>query len=162
MKYCPISTTLFNLASMQNLLTLSVCERLLIRSSHCCNRKFWKAGSSFSKRTSVLISLSTIDCPITLSGCPNLSWRDSYSSHMVRECSVETELICRNNCAKNSLNRCLVGTIVNRQFSMSFASELTSGQWSRCTENWTSAFGEFHQHLFRDVIPNFLVDHPLP
>ena len=30
---------------------------------------------------------------------------------------------------KNSLNRCLVSTLVNRQFSISFASELTSGKW---------------------------------
>ena len=50
--------------------------------SYCCNTKFWFAGSSFSKGTYVLISLSLIDCPITLPRCPDLSWRDSYSSHM--------------------------------------------------------------------------------
>ena len=27
-----------------------------------------------------------------------------------------------------------------RQFSVSFAFELTPGKWSCCTENWTSAF----------------------
>ena len=70
MKYCPISTTLINPASMHIFLTLSVCERLLIRSSYRCNRRFLYAGSSFSKGTSVLISLRTIDCPITISGCP--------------------------------------------------------------------------------------------
>ena len=43
-----------------------------------------------------------------------------------------------------------------RQFAMSFAFELTPRQWSRCTENRTSAFCEFQQHLFRDVIPNSL------
>ena len=56
----------------------------------------------------------------------------------------------------HSLNCFLVCSKVNRQLSVSFAFELTPGQWSRCTENWTTAFGEFHQHLFRDVIPNSL------
>ena len=39
--------------------------------------------------------------------------------------------------------------IVYRQFSMSFAFELTSGQWSRSTEYWTSALSGFQQHPFR-------------
>ena len=45
-----------------------------------------------------------------------------------RDCSVKTELICRNNYAKNSLNCFLSGTKMNRQFSMSPASELNGGQ----------------------------------
>ena len=57
---------------------------------------------------------------------------------------------------RKSLNRCLVGTKVNRQFSVSFALELTPGQWSRSTENWTCALGEFNQHLFRDMVPDSL------
>ena len=56
---------------------------------------------------------------------------------------MKTELIGRNNYAKNSFNCYLSGSKVNRQFSMSFASELTSEQWGRSTENWTCAFGEF-------------------
>ena len=40
-----------------------------------------------------------------------------------------------------------------RQFAMPFAFELTPGQWSRCTENRTSAFCEFQQHLFRHFVP---------
>ena len=55
------------------------------------------------------------------------------------DCSVKTELVCRDNYAKNSLNRFQIGCIVYRQFSMSFAFELTSGQWARSAENWTSA-----------------------
>ena len=43
-----------------------------------------------------------------------------------------------------------------RQFTISFASELTSGQWSRSTENRTSAFGEFHKHLLPDIVPDSL------
>ena len=42
-----------------------------------------------------------------------------------------------------------------RQFSVSFAFENTSGQWSRCTESRMSAFCEFQQHFFRDIIPQF-------
>ena len=113
MKYCPISTTLTNPASMQNLLTLSVCESLSIRSSYRCNRKFWYAGSWFSKGTSVLISLITIDCPTNITGCPR-------SILMV--------------------------------FSMSFALELTPGQWSRGTEGRMSASCKFQQHLLCNVV----------
>ena len=36
---------------------------------------------------------------------------------------------------------------------MSFAFELTSGQWSRSTENWTSALSEFQQHLSAILSP---------
>ena len=129
-KYCPFSTTLRNPASIQNLLNLSCCDSFSIRSSYCCNGKFWYAGSSFSKGTSVLIALSTIDCPITTSNRPDLSGTVSYSSHIFCHCSVKTELICRNTYAKNSLNRFLNGCKVNRQFTMSFAFELTSGQVS--------------------------------
>ena len=72
------------------------------------------------------------------------------------DCSVKTELVCSNNYAKNSLNRFLVGCIVYRQFAMSFAFELTSGQWSRGTENWTSALSEFQHHPFGNFVPNSL------
>ena len=72
------------------------------------------------------------------------------------DCSVKTELICRNGYAKNSLNCFLSGSKVNRQFSMFFASELTSGQWCRSTENWTSAFSEFQQHPFCNFVPDSL------
>ena len=81
--------------------------------------------------------------------------KDSHSSHMFATApwrlSWFAEMILRK-CIK----RCLIGTIVNRQFSMSFAFEVTSGQWCCSTKNWTCAFGEFQQHLFRDVLPNSL------
>ena len=57
--------------------------------------------------------------------------------------SVKTELIYINNCAKNRNNRISMGTEVYRQFSMAFAFEPTSGQWTSSTENWMSAFCEF-------------------
>ena len=155
MKYCPISTTFRNPASIQNLLNLSCCDNFSIRSPYFCNRRSLWARSSQSKGTCLLITLSTseaLDCPPT-TGCPVRSWRVSYSSHIalplhqyitlpwyivkgfifftyVCDCSVKTELIYRNNCAKNSFNRVLVGTIVDRQFSTAFALELTSGQWT--------------------------------
>ena len=69
------------------------------------------------------------------------------------DCSVDTELINRNNCAKNSCNRFLVGTIVDRQFSTTFALEHSSGQWTRGTENWVSAFSKFYHHQLRDSVP---------
>ena len=72
------------------------------------------------------------------------------------DCSVKIELICRNNFSKNSLNCFLVCSKVNRQFSVPFAFEITLGQWSRYTENWTSIIGEFHQYRFLDNVPNSL------
>ena len=41
-------------------------------------------------------------------------------------------------------------------FPCPFALENTSGQWSRCTESRTSAFCEFQQHFFRDIVPDSL------
>ena len=79
-------------------------------------------------------------------------------STYVCDCSVKTELIGKKQlCEKWSQS--FPGRVQseNRQFSMSFAFELTSGQWSCCTENWTSAFCEFQQHLFRDVIPKLFL-----
>ena len=75
MKYCPISTTLRNPASVQNLLNLSCCDSFSIRSPYCCNRRSLFARSSQSKGISVLITLSTseeLDCPLA-TGCPFLS-----------------------------------------------------------------------------------------
>ena len=72
------------------------------------------------------------------------------------DCSVKTELVCRNNYAKNSLNRFLVSCIMYLQFTTSFAFKMTSGQWSRGTENWTSAFCEFQQHPFCNFVPDSL------
>ena len=63
------------------------------------------------------------------------------------DCSVKTELIYKSNCAKNSWNRVLVVTLVDRQFSTAFACELTSGQWTRGTEDWVSAFAECQHHF---------------
>ena len=79
-----------------------------------------------------------------------------------RHCSVDTELIDRNDSAKNCLNCEFICSEVYRQLSMSFALENTPGQWSRCTERRMSAFCEFQQHLVRDMIPKFLVGCSLP
>ena len=61
----------------------------------------------------------------------------------VRHCSVDTELIGRNNYAKNCFNCWIICSEVK-----------TPGQWSRCTENRMSAFCEFLQHFVRDMIPS--------
>ena len=45
---------------------------------------------------------------------------------------------------------------MNRQFSMSLAFELNSGQWSRSTENWSSALSEFQQHPFCNFVQDSL------
>ena len=158
MKYCPISTSMYEiLHPLQNLLTLFSRESISIRSSYRCNRRFWCDGMSLSKGTSALISLRTIDCPINTSGC----LIDLEGIQILHTClqpaPVKTELIGKNNYAKNSLNCWMIRSKMYRQFSVSFAFELTPGKrWCCCTENWTSAFCEFQQHLFLDVIPNSL------
>ena len=43
-----------------------------------------------------------------------------------------------------------------RQLSSSFAFQLTPGQWGRCTEDRMSAFCEFQQHVFRNMVPSSL------
>ena len=74
----------------------------------------------------------------------------------LRDCSVKTELVCRKIMRKLVSIVSKIGCIVNRQFTLSFALELTSGQWSRSTENRTYALSKFQQHLVRDMIPNSL------
>ena len=48
MKYCPISTTFRNPASIQKLLNWSCCDNFSIRSPFCCNRRSLRARSSQS------------------------------------------------------------------------------------------------------------------
>ena len=66
---------------------------------------------------------------------------------------VKTELIYRSNCAKNNCNRFLIGTVVDRQFSTAFAFGHSSGQLTRDSKDWMSAFCECHHHLFRHFVP---------
>ena len=151
MKYCPISTTVSNPASIQNLLKLSCCDRFSIRSPYCCNRRSSWARSSQSKGTTVLITLGTneeLDCPPHNGSLRSVVKRFIFFTHFC-DCSVNTELIYRNN----SFNRFQIGCIVYRQFSMSFAFESTSGQWARSPENWVSAFCEFQHYPFRHMVP---------
>ena len=63
----------------------------------------------------------------------------AYSCH----CSVDTELIDRKNNAINCITCILISTEVYRHFPFSFAFQLSSGQWSRWTENRMSTFCEF-------------------
>ena len=117
MKYCPTSTVVRNPASIQNLLTLSCCDNFPIRSSYLCNRNSLCAGSSFKSMF-----------------CPGHTWHErwvglsfhnkspcsivarvTFFTHFC-DCSVKTELIYRNNCAKNSFNRSWVGATVYSQF----------------------------------------------
>ena len=107
MKYCPISTTCKNPASMQNLLTLFSCEYILIRSSNRCNRRFSCDGNVILQRNFCLdftknnwLSNQYIRLPWSiLKGF-------KFFTH-VCNCSAKTELIGQSNYAKNSLN-CLM------------------------------------------------------
>ena len=114
MKYCPISTTFRNPASIQNLLNLSCCDNFSIRSPCCCNRRSLRAKSSQSKGTTVLITLGTneeLDCPPTTGFLRSIVKSFVFFTHFC-DCSVKTELIYRNNYTTSSLNQDQEMTIV--------------------------------------------------
>ena len=149
MKYCPFSTTFRNAAFTQNWLNRSFFESLSIRYSYYSNRKFWFAGSPLSKGTSVLIALSTIDCPITTSGRPAVEKSYIFYTHL-RDCSAKTELINKDNCAKKQ----------SQMFSHSQSESTVFRVLCFWAHPWTmeslhgkldTTFCEFHQHLFRNL-----------
>ena len=78
--------------------------------------------------------------------------RVTFFTHFCH-CSVKTELIYRNNCAKNSFNRSRIGAFVYRQFSTTFALEHSSGQWTRGSEDWVCAFCKCQHHLLCNSVP---------
>ena len=153
-KYCPFSTTLRNPASMQNLLNLSCCHSFSIRSSYCSNRNFLNAGSSLSKRTSVLIALSTIVPSQQVA--PFFRERIHTLHISLRLLRKDWAGLQKQLCEKKSQYRFLVGCIEYRQFTMSFAFEFTSGQWNRSTGKGTSTLSEFQLHPYCNFVPNSL------
>ena len=58
MKYCPISTTLRNPASIQNSLNLSCCDSFSIRSPYYCNRKNHSGQTVRSQFVDVVLYLT--------------------------------------------------------------------------------------------------------
>ena len=94
MKYCPTSTVVRNLASVQILITRFCCESLSTRSWYFCNRSSC-AGSSVES-VGVFInklagSNNGSDCSASTS-LPVLAWQILYSSHK----SETAEMINRN------------------------------------------------------------------
>ena len=75
------------------------------------------------------------------------------------DCSVKTELIYRGNCAKNSCNRVLIGTIVDRQFSTAFALELTLWTMDSWLERLGVRFLRVSPSSFLPFCPILLVDY---
>ena len=105
----------------------------------------------------VCLSLShlarTMDRLSLHNGSPcSIVTRFTFFTHFC-DCSVQTELIYRNNCAKNSFNRSRAGTIVHRQFPTTFAFEHSSGQWTRGSEDWVFAFCKCQHHLLYNSVP---------
>ena len=155
MKYCPTSTVVRNPASEQNLLDVSCCDNFSIRSLYLCNSSSSCCAGSPVKGMCVFITLGTnngLDCPLTTGLPRSMVIGFIFFTHFC-DCSVKTELIYRNNCAKNICNRFLAGTMVDRQFSTAFAFEHSSGHWTRGSEDWVSAFCECHHHPFRHIVP---------
>ena len=68
MKHCPILNNIQKSCIHTTFLNLSCCDDFSIRSPYCCNRRSFRARSSQSEGTSVLITLGTkeeLDCPPT-------------------------------------------------------------------------------------------------
>ena len=106
MKHCPTSTVVKNPVSAQNLLTLSCCDNFSIRSPYLSKRSSSYAGS-LVKGMCVFISLGTnngLDCPFTTGRHRSDMASFTFFTHFW-DCSVNTELMNRNNCGKNSFNR---------------------------------------------------------
>ena len=116
MKYCPFSTTLRNPASIQNLLKLSCCDSFSIRYPSCCNRKIFIRWVITIQRNFCL-DHTEHEWGTWVShhnGSPRSLVKEFILTYQ-RDCSVNTELGCRDNYAKNSLNRFQIGCIVYRQ-----------------------------------------------
>ena len=87
--------------------------------------------------------------------CTFWTTRDSaghFAAH-IRHCSIDTELIDWSNSAKNQFRGSLVATDVYRQFSFSFAFQVSSFQSTGSTEYGVSAFTEVEHHVLSDPIP---------
>ena len=113
-------------------------------------------GSSSWTRVYALTSPRTIDCPTNITSCPVLSrWSSNFLAYSCH-CSVDTELIDRKNNAINCINCILISSEMYGHLSSSFTFQLTPGQWSRCTEDGMSAFCEFQQHVFRNMVSGSL------
>ena len=124
---------------------------------YCC-QIIWSFKGIFvrGQETSALASPRTIDCPTRYHRLPRSILMVfkilAYGCH----CSVDTELIDRKNNAINCINCILICGEMKRQLSSSFTFQLTPGQWCRCTEDKMSAFCEFQQHFFRNMVPGSL------
>ena len=136
MNYCPTSTVVRNPASVHNLITRFCWDSLSTRSWYICNR------SSCARQKCVCLHLTWHKQRVRLS-CQNMSPCSNMAGFtfftQIWDCSVNTELINSNNCAKNSFNRSLVSAKMYWQFS-------------RGTENWVSAFCTFYHHLFSNSV----------
>ena len=126
---------------------------------YCCQIIWSFLGSSSWTGVSALTSSRTIDCPTNITPRSILMVFKflAYSCH----CSVDTELIDRKNNAINCINCILICSEVYRQLSLSFAFQLTPGQWSRCTEDGMSAFCRIPATCLPQYGPRLLVGYSL-
>ena len=157
MKYCPTSTVFRNPASVQILISRSCCESLSTRSWYFCNRS--PCTGSLVEGMCVFITLGTnngSDCPA--STCLSvLTWQDLYSSHKSETApkilSWFTEMIVRKTVSivSPSAQECV------DNFPTSCASEHTSREWTRGSENWVSAFYELWSSSIQRLCPIFLL-----
>ena len=153
MKDCPFSTTLRNPASTQNLLVVTAFQFVLhivaiedLESLGHQDPTELLSWSDWARMKNLIVPSQRVS--------PFSQERIFLFTYVCDWSITDWTALQKRSC--ESLNCFLNGSKVNRQFSTSFASELTSGQWSRSTENRTSAIGEFHQHLLRDIVQDSL------
>ena len=129
LKYCPFSTTLRNPASLQNFTQFVLLWQLFISFSILLQQKIF-VSQVITIQKHFCLDHAQHEWGTRLcshNGSPRSFVKGFILFTHLCDCSVNTELVCRNNYAKNGLNRFLVGCKVYRQFTMSFAFELTSG-----------------------------------
>ena len=130
-QYCPTSTVVKHPASVQKFIARIRCGSLSTRSLYFCWREKW------------IILLCHDKSPYYCS-------TPSVLFTQVWDCSVDTELVNRNGFAKVWL---VSPSALKWKYFPSFPSEHASGERTRCSENWVSAFSEIDHHQFSDSIP---------
>ena len=105
------------------------CDNFSIRSLYLCSRPSSCCAGSSVKGMCVFITLGT-NYGVRLSfhnrsPCSIMAGVTFFTQ--TSDCQVNTELINRNNCAKNSFNRSRVSATMYWQFSTTFALEHSSG-----------------------------------
>ena len=138
MKYCATTTTFKNPASIQNLLNLSCCDNFSISSPYLCTNILFVQDHHHSKaRLSWSRLAQTRNSTVLPQRVSPFYHEKIHILHTFLRLLRKDWADLQINCAKNSCNRFLVGTIVDRQFSTAFA--FSTDLWTM--DSWLERLG---------------------